>query len=159
MPQVNRSLVVAAALLVHAPLSFAEPAAAPGTMQLPRILVSTFEPEKEPVSGGVFAIRMWNGSRAKGLCNQDQRVLIVAVPEHFELQRESVEAQFLSRMGAYLDNTCGNAAEGFQLFVSKLDVTDTGPDRNKNGLYAQYLDHRWATVINSARHPQRSTRE
>ena len=65
MSQVNRSLLVAAALLVHAPLSFAEPPAAPGTTQLPRILVSTFEPEKDPESGGVFAIRMWNGESSQ----------------------------------------------------------------------------------------------
>ena len=159
MSQVVRSLLIAAALLVHASPSFAEPAPAPGTMQLPKILVSTFKEVDDPESGGVFAIRMWSGSRAKGLCNQDQRVLIVAVPEHFELHLKSVEAPFLSRMGAYLDNTCGNAAEGFQLFVSKLDVTDTGPDRNKNGLYAQYSDHRWVNVINSAKDRQRPARE
>src|SRR6476620_5363337 len=106
-----RSLLTAATLLVHASPSFAEPTQSPGTMQLPKILVSTFDPVNDPESGGVFAIRMWSGSRAKGLCNQDQRVLIVAVPEHFELHRESVEAQVLSRMGAYLENTCGKAAE------------------------------------------------
>src|SRR5437763_10955568 len=153
------SQVVAAALLVHASPSFAEPAPAPGTMQLPKILVSTFKEMADPESGGVFAIRMWSGSRAKGLCNQDQRVLIVAVPEQFELDRKSVEAPFLLRMQAYLDDTCGNAAEGFQLFVSKLDITATGPDQNKNGLYAQYLDHRWVSVINSARDRQTPTSE
>src|SRR5262249_22917488 len=121
MSQVVRSLLTAALLLVHASASFAE--LAPGTVQLPKILVSTFDPVNDREAGGVFAIRMWSGSRAKGLCNQDQRMLIVAVPEHFELHRESVEAQFLSRMAAYLDNTCGRAAEGFQLFVSKLDIT------------------------------------
>ena len=146
-----RSLLIAAALLVHASPSFAEPAPAPGTVQLPKILVSTFEPVDDPESGGVFAIRMWSGSRAKGLCNQDQRVLIVAVPEHFELHLKSVEAPFLFRMGAYLDHACGKAAEGFQLFVSKLNITDTGPDRNENGLYARYSDHRWIDVINSAK--------
>src|SRR3954465_3505544 len=102
----------------HHPLQNRRP---PGTVQLPKILVSTFEPVNDPESGGVFAIRMWSGSRIKGLCNQDQRVLIVAVPENFELHREPVQAHLLSRMGAYLDETCGNAAEGFQLFVSKLD--------------------------------------
>jgi hypothetical protein len=157
MSQVVRSLLIAAALLVHASPSFAEQARVPGTVQLPKILVSTFKPVDDPESGGVFAIRMWNGSRVKGLCNQDQRVLIAAVPEHFELHRKSAEALFLFRMGAYLDNTCGKDAEGFQLFVSKLDITETGPDRNKNGLYAQYLDHRWVAVINSARDRQRPT--
>jgi hypothetical protein len=159
MSQVVRSLPIAAALLVHASLSFAEPAPAPDTVQLPKILVSTFEPMDDPESGGVFAIRMWSGSRAKGVCNQDQRVLVVAVPDHFELHRKSAEALFLFRMGAYLDNTCGKDAEGFQLFVSKLDITETGPDRNKNGLYAQYLDHRWVAVINSARDRQGPTSE
>src|SRR5947209_18302503 len=95
----------------------------------------TFEPVNDPESGGVFAIRMWSGSRAKGLCNQDQRVLIVAVPEHFELHRKSTEDPFLFRMAAYLDNTCGKEADGFQLFVSKLYITETGPGQNKNGLY------------------------
>src|SRR3954471_22790017 len=152
MSQVVRSLLIAAALLVHASPSFAEPAPAPGTVQLPKILVSTFEPVDDPESGGVFAIRMWSGSRAKGLCNQDHRVLIVAVPENFELHRESGEAPLLFRTGAYLDNTCGKSAEGFQLFVSKLDITDTGPDRNKNGLHAKYLDHRWVNIVNSAKH-------
>ena len=132
----------------HHPLQNRRP---PGTVQLPKILVSTFEPVDDPESGGVFAIRMWSGSRAKGLCNQDQRVLIVAVPEHFELHLKSVEAPFLFRMGAYLDHACGKAAEGFQLFVSKLNITDTGPDRNENGLYARYSDHRWIDVINSAK--------
>ena len=159
MSQVVRSLIIAAALLVHASPSFAEPAAAPGTVQLPRILVSTFEPVDDPESGGVFAIRMWSGSRAKGLCNQDQRVLVVAVPKAFELHRKSAEAPFLSRMAAYLDNTCGKAAEGFQLFVSKLDIAGTGPDRNKNRLDAQYLDHRWVTVTNSAKDHQRPISE
>src|SRR5438067_1559664 len=159
MSQVVRSLLIAAALLVHASPSFAEPAPAPGTMQLPKILVSTFKEVDDPESGDVFAIRMWSGSRSKGLCNQDQRVLIVAVPEHFELHREPVEAHLLSRMGAYLDEACGKAAEGFQLFVSKLDITNTEPDRIKNGLYAQYLDHRWANVINTAKDRQRSTSE
>jgi hypothetical protein len=129
MSHVVRCLVTAAALLMYASPSLAASAPPPGTMKLPKILVSTFEPVDDPESGGVLAIRMWNGSRAKGLCNQDQRVLIVAVPEQFELRRESVEAQLLSRMGAYLDNTCGNAAEGFQLFVSKSDIAGTGPDR------------------------------
>src|SRR5438067_11524207 len=131
MSQVVRSIVIAAALLVHASPSFAEPAPAPGTVQLPKILVSTFEPVDDPDSGGVFAIRMWSGSRGKGLCNQDQRVLIAAVPEQFELHRKSTEAPFLSRMGAYLDDTCGKDAEGFQLFVSKLNITETGPGQNK----------------------------
>ena len=159
MSQVVRSLLIAAALLVHASPSFAEPAPAPGTMQLPKILVSTFKEVDDPESGGVFAIRMWSGSRAKGLCNQDQRVLIVAVPEHFELHLKSVESPFLFRMGAYLDDTCGKAAQGFQLFVSKLNITDTGPDRNKDGLYAQYSDHHWVSVINSARDRQKPTSE
>jgi hypothetical protein len=159
MSQVVRSLLIAAALLVHVSPSFAEPAPAPGTVQLPRIFVSTFKPVDDPESGGVFAIRMWSGSRAKGLCNQDQRVLIAAVPEHFELHRKSAEASFLFRMAAYLDDTCGNAAEGFHLFVSKLDITGTGLDQNTNGLYAQYLDHRWVTVTNSARDRQRPTSE
>ena len=159
MSQVVRSLLIAAALLVHASPSLAEPAPAPGTVQLPKILVSTFKEVDDPESGGVFAIRMWSGSRAKGLCNQDQRVLIVAVPEDFELHRKSVESPFLSRMAEYLDNTCGVAAEGFQLFVSKSDITGTGPDRNKNGLYAQYLEHRWIAVINSAKERQIPTRE
>src|SRR5947207_9972627 len=119
MSRVVRSRLIAAALLVHASLSFAEPAPAPGTVRLPMILVSTFKPVDDPESGGVFAIRMWNGSRGKGLCNQDQRVLIAAVPENFELHRKSTEAPFLARMGAYLDDTCGKDAEGFQLFVSK----------------------------------------
>lgn len=92
MSHVVRRLVTAAALLMYASPSLAGSAPPPGTMQLPKILVSTFEPVDDPESGGVLAIRMWNGSRAKGLCNQDQRVLIVAVPEQFELQRESVEA-------------------------------------------------------------------
>src|SRR3954447_12554411 len=117
-----RSLLIAAALLVHASPSFAEPAPAPGTVQLPKILVSTFEPVNDPESGGIFAIRMWSGSRSKGVCNQDQRILIVAVPKHFELHRELIEDQFLSRMGAYVEKTCGNAAEGFQLFASKSDI-------------------------------------
>jgi hypothetical protein len=30
--------------------------------------------------------------------------------------------------------------------VSKLDISDTAPDRNTNGLYAQYLDHRWVNI-------------
>jgi hypothetical protein len=157
MSQVVRNLLIAAALLVHAPPSFAEPASAP--IQTPKILVSTFNPQNDPESGGVFAIRMWSGSRAKGLCNQDQRVLIVAVPENFELDREPVQAHLLSRMGAYLDKTCGNAAEGFQLFASKSDIMNTEPDRIKNGLYAQYLDHRWANVMNSAKGRQKSTSE
>src|SRR4051812_9798619 len=97
-----RSLLIAAALLVHASPSFAEPAPAPGTVQLPKILVSTFEPVDDPESGGVFAIRMWSGSRAKGLCNQDHRVLIVAVPENFELHRESGEAPLLFGQGPIL---------------------------------------------------------
>ena len=151
MSQVVHSVLIAAALLVHASPSFAEQAQAPGTVELPKILVSTFEPVNDPISGGVVAIRMWSGSRSKGLCNQDQRVLVVAVPEHFELHLESPETQFLSRMGMYLDRTCGKAAEGFQLFVSKSDITSTEPDRNKNGLYAQYLGHRWANVVNSTR--------
>src|SRR5205085_6288993 len=113
-------------------------------------IVSTFNPENDPESGGIFAIRMWSGSRSKGLCNQDKRVLIVAVPEHFELDREPGQAHLLSRMGAYLDETCGKDAEGFQLFASKLDIMNTEPDRIKDGLYAQYLEHRWANVINSA---------
>src|SRR5439155_6328318 len=159
MSQVVSSLLIAAALLVHASPSFAEGAPAPGTVQLPKILVSTFKSVNDPESGGVFAIRMWNGSRAKGLCNQDQRVLIVAVPEHFELHRKSAEASFLFRMGAYLEDTCGKAAQGFQLFVSKLNITDTGPDRNKNGLYAQYSNHRWVNVIISATDRQRPARE
>ena len=159
MFQVNHSFLIAAALLVHAAPSFAEPAPAPGTVQLPKILVSTFKEVDDPESGGVFAVRMWSGSRAKGLCNQDQRVLIVAVPEHFELHLKSVEAPFLFRMGAYLEDTCGKAAQGFQLFVSKLNITDTGPDRNKNGLYAQYSDHRWVSIINSTKDRQRPARE
>src|ERR1044071_6825603 len=102
---------------------------------------------------------MWSGSRSKGVCNQDQRVLVAAVPEHFELHHKLIEAQFLARMGAYLDNTCGNAAEGFQLFASKSDIINTDPDRIKNGLYARYLDHRWVDVTNTAMHRQRSTNE
>src|SRR5437764_10485616 len=98
MSQVVRSIVIAAALLVHASPSFAEPAPAPGPVQLPKILVSTFKEMDDPESGGVFAIRMWSGSQARGLCNQDQRVLVVAVPEHFELHLKSVEAPFLFRM-------------------------------------------------------------
>src|SRR6476619_6531772 len=100
MSQIVRGLLIGATLLVHASPSFAESAQAPGTMQLPKILVSTFDPVNDPESGGVFAIRMWSGSRAKGLCNQDQRVLIVAVPKHFELHRQSAEAELLSRMEA-----------------------------------------------------------
>src|SRR3954465_3474133 len=118
MSQVVRSFLVATALLVHASPSFSEAAFAP--MQLPKILVSTFNPENDPESGGIFAIRMWSGSRSKGLCNQDKRVLIVAVPEHFELDHEPGQAHLLSRMGAYLDETCGKDAKGFQLFASKL---------------------------------------
>jgi hypothetical protein len=155
MSQVVRSVLIAATLLVHASPSFAELAS--GRIQLPKILVSTFEPVDDPESGGVFAIRMWSGSRSKGLCNQDQRVLIAALPENFELHRKSVEAAFLNRMATYLDNTCGTSSEGFQLFVSKSDIANTGPDRNKNGLYAQYLDHRWVNVINTAREPQKPT--
>jgi hypothetical protein len=151
MYQVARSLLMAATLLAHASASFAEPAPAPGTAQLPKILVSTFTEVDDPESGGVFAIRMWSGSRSKGLCNQDQRVLIVAIPERFELHRESVETPFLFRMGEYLDNTCGKDAEGFQLFVSKLNITGTDPGQNDNVLYAQYLAHRWVSVINSAK--------
>src|SRR5256885_16550087 len=50
-----------------------------------------------------------------------------------------------------LDNTCGKDAEGFQLFVSKLDITETGPGQNKNGLYAQYFDQdRKSTRLNSS---------
>jgi hypothetical protein len=157
MSQVLRSLLIAAALLVHASPSFAEAAPAAGTVQLPKILVSTFKPVDDPESGGVFAIRMWSGSRAKGLCNQ--RILIAAIPEHFELHRKSAEASFLFRMATYLDDTCGNATEDFQLFVSKTDITGTAPDQNKNGLYAQYLDHRWVAVINSARDSQKPTSE
>jgi len=148
MFQVVRSLAIAAALLVQASPSFAEPAAAPGT---PRILVSTFKEMADPESGGVFAVRMWSGSRGKGLCNQDQRVLIVAVPAIFELQRESVERQLLARMGAYLEDACGEAAEGFQLFASTSDIINTEPDRNENGLRAQYSGHHWVKVINSAK--------
>lgn len=151
MSQVVRNFLLVATLLMHASLSFAESAAAPGMVQLPKILVSTFEPVGDPESGGVFAIRMWSGSRSKGLCNQDERVLIVAVPKHFELHRQSAEAELLSRMEAYLHNVCGRAAEGFHLFVSKSDITGTGSDRNTNGLYAQYLDHRWTNVTNRTR--------
>src|SRR5947209_9649438 len=100
MSRVARSFLIAAALLVPASPSFAEPAPAPGTVQLPKILVSTFEPVDDPDSGGVFAIRMWSGSRGKGLCNQDQRVLIAAVPDQFQLHRKSAETSFLFRMGA-----------------------------------------------------------
>jgi hypothetical protein len=102
MSQVMRSVLIAATLLVQASPSFAEQAAAPATMQLPKILVSTFKPENDPESGGVFAVRMWSGRRAKGLCNQDQRVLIVAVPDNFELHRDSVKDQPLYRMGHIL---------------------------------------------------------
>src|SRR5438309_11404813 len=105
MSQVVRSLLTAAALLVHASPSFAEPATAAGTMQLPKILVSTVEPVNDPESGGIFAIRMWSGSRSKGVCNQDQRILIVAVPKHFELPRELIEDQFPSPMGAKVEKT------------------------------------------------------
>ena len=154
MSQVVRSLLMAATLLVHASPSFPDSVPAPGTRQLPRLMVSTFEPQNDPESGGVFAIRMWSGSRSKGVCNQDQRVLVAAVPEHFELHHKLIEAQFLARMGAYLDKTCGNAAEGFQLFASKSDIINTEPDRNKNGLYARYLDHRWVSVANTSRDRQ-----
>src|SRR4051812_19434069 len=97
MSQVVRSLLLAAALLVHASPSFSEPGSVP--MQLPKILVSTFNPENDPESGGVFAIRMWRGSRSKGVCNQDQRVLIVAVPEHFELHGEFIEVSSYPEWG------------------------------------------------------------
>jgi hypothetical protein len=146
MSQVVRSLLIAAALLVNASPCFAEPAPAAGTVRLPRILVSTFEPVDDRESGAVFAIRMWNGSRGKGLCNQDQRVLVVAVPDNFELHRKSMEPPLLVRMGAYLENTCGNAAEGFQLFLSRPDITETGSGQHKNGPYAQYLKHRWVIL-------------
>ena len=145
-----RSLLMAAVLLARALPSFAEPALVPGTAQLPKILVSTFTEVHDPESGGVFAIRMWSGSRSKGLCNQDQRVLVAAIPERFELHRGAVEIQFLFRMGEYLDNTCGEDAEGFQLFVSKSNITGTDPTQNDNVLHARYSAHRWVTV-NSAK--------
>ena len=65
MSQLVRSLLAAAALLVHASSSFAEPAPAAGTVQLPKILVSTFEPVKDPESGGIFAIRCGVGVESK----------------------------------------------------------------------------------------------
>ena len=150
MSQVVHSVLIAAALLVHASPSFAEQAQAPGTVELPKILVSTFTEVHDPESGGVFAVRMWIGSRSKGLCNQDQRVLVAAIPERFELHRGAVEIQFLFRMGEYLDNTCGKDAEGFQLFVSKSNITGTDPTQNDNVLHARYSAHRWVTV-NSAK--------
>ena len=159
MCQVVRRVLIGSALLVLVTPSFAETVPTPGTIQLSRILVSTFEPMDDLESSGVFAIRMWPGSRGKGPCNQDQRVLIVVVPEHFELHRRAAELRLLSRMGSYLDNTCGKDSEGFRLFVSKSDITNTEADRNKNGLSAQYLDHRWVTVINSTRNRQRPARE
>jgi hypothetical protein len=149
MSQVARSVLIAAALLVHASPSFPDSVPAPAGA-IPRILVSTFKEMDDLESGGVFAIRMWSGSRAKGVCNQDQRVLIVAVPEHFDLHRESIQSKFLSRMGAYLEYACGKDAEGFQLFASKSDIINTEPDRNKNGLYARYLDHQWVSVANTS---------
>src|SRR6202021_2828384 len=103
----------------------------------------TFTEVDDPESGGVIAIRMWSGSRSKGLCNQDQRILVAVIPERFELHRESVGTLFLSRMGEYLEKTCGKDAEGFQLFVSKSNITGTDPSQNNNVLHAQYASHRW----------------
>ena len=62
MSQVVLSLLIAAALIVHASLSFSEPGSV--AIQIPKILVSTFNLENDVESGGVFAIRMWSGSRA-----------------------------------------------------------------------------------------------
>ena len=54
MSQVVRSLLMAAALLVDASPSFPDSVPAPGTTQLPRLMVSTFEPQNDPESGGVL---------------------------------------------------------------------------------------------------------